>query len=302
MPIHGELAQNKGMALFPRKIKNKYVMLSRIDGINNYIMFSDTINLWHEAIKIQSPKFPWEFIQLGNCGSPIETEFGWIVITHGVGPMRKYVISAILLDLDDPTIVIGQLNDPLLMPNQHEREGYVPNVVYSCGSIVNNDELVIPYAMSDTSSSYATVSLKELLTNLLPSDIRRGRPNLEKVKSRILIVEDEVINQKLIANLLKSEGYDVEVASDGVIALMQITKEKFDLVLSDIAMPNLDGYQMLEYMKSNNINVPLIFLSSHTDPEFEAKGLRLGAAEYIKKTANKKIMLATIERILQLKN
>jgi predicted GH43/DUF377 family glycosyl hydrolase/CheY-like chemotaxis protein len=302
MPIHGEIAQNKGMALFPRKIKNKYVMLSRIDGINNYIMFSDTINIWYEAIKIQSPKFPWEFIQLGNCGSPIETEFGWIVITHGVGPMRKYVISAILLDLDDPTILIGQLNDPLLMPNEHEREGYVPNVVYSCGSIVNNDELVIPYAMSDTSSSYATVSMKELLTNLLPSDIRRGRPDPEKVKSRILIVEDEVINQKLISNLLKSEGYDVEVAPDGVIALMQITKEKFDLILSDIAMPNLDGYQMLEYMKSNNIDVPLIFLSSHTDPEFEAKGRRLGAAEYLKKTANKKDMLATIERILQLKN
>jgi len=302
MPIHGEIAQNKGMALFPRKIKDKYVMLSRIDGINNYIMFSDTINLWHEAIKIQSPKFPWEFIQLGNCGSPIETEFGWVVITHGVGPMRKYVISAILLDLDDPTIVIGQLNDPLLMPNEHEREGYVPNVVYSCGSIINNDELVIPYAMSDTSSSYATVSLKELLTNLLPSDIRNGRPNLQKVKSRILIVEDEVINQKLIANLLKSEGYDVEVASDGVIALMQITKEKFDLVLSDIAMPNLDGYQMLEYMKSNNIDIPLIFLSSHTDPEFEAKGLRLGAAEYIKKTANKKIMLETIEKVIHSKH
>ncbi len=300
MPIHGENAQNKGMALFPRKIKNKYVMLSRIDGINNYIMFSDTINIWHEAIQIQSPKFPWEFIQLGNCGSPIETEFGWIVITHGVGPMRKYVISAILLDLDDPTIVIGQLNEPLLAPNEQEREGYVPNVVYSCGSIINNDELVIPYAMSDTASSYATISLNELLTNLLPSDIRKGRPNLEKVKSRILIVEDEMINQKLIANLLKSEGYDVEVASDGVIALMQITKEKFDLILSDIAMPNLDGYQMLEYMKCNNINIPLIFLSSHTDPEFEAKGLRLGAAEYIKKTASKKIMLACIEKILKL--
>ncbi len=300
LPIHGENVQNKGMALFPRKIKNQYVMLSRIDGINNYVMFSDTINIWHEAIQIQSPKFPWEFIQLGNCGSPIETEYGWIVITHGVGPMRKYVISAILLDLDDPTKVIGQLNEPLLMPNEQEREGYVPNVVYSCGSIINNNELVIPYAMSDTASSYVTISLKELLTNLLPSDIRRGRPSLEKNKPRILIVEDEVINQKLIASLLKSEGYDVEVASDGVIALMQITKEKFDLILSDIAMPNLDGYQMLEYLKSNNIDIPLIFLSSHTDPEYEAKGLRLGAAEYIKKTANKKVILTSIEKILHL--
>ena len=127
-----------------------------------------------------------------------------------LGPMRKYVISAILLDLDDPTKVIGQLNEPLLIPNEQEREGYVPNVVYSCGSIINNNELVIPYAMSDTASSYATVSLNELLTNLLPSDIRRGRPSLEINKPRILIVEDEVINQKLIASLLKSEGYDVD--------------------------------------------------------------------------------------------
>jgi len=297
-PIHGENAQNKGMALFPRKIKGKYVMLSRIDGINNYIMFSDSISLWHEAIQLQSPKFPWEFIQVGNCGSPIETEFGWLVITHGVGPVRKYVISAILLDLDDPTIVIGQLNEPLLSPNEEEREGYVPNVVYSCGSIVNNDELVIPYAMSDTASTYATLSLKELLTNLLPTDIKKGRPLLEKNKGRILVVEDEVTNQKLIGNILKTSGYSVEIAPDGIIALMQIFKEKFDLILSDIAMPNLDGYQMLEYLRKNNIDIPVVFISSHTGVEYEAKGLQMGASEYIKKPVDPRLLLIRIEKVL----
>ena len=298
-PIHGENAQNKGMALFPRKIKGKYAMLSRIDGINNYIMFSEKINLWHEAIPLQQPKFPWEFIQVGNCGSPIETEFGWLVITHGVGPMRKYVISAILLDLEDPTKVIGQLNEPLLMPNEEEREGYVPNVVYSCGSIINNDELVIPYAMSDTASTYATISLKELLTNLLPTDMKMGRPSPEKMKARILIVEDEVINQKLIGSILKSEGYDVDIAPDGIIALMQISKEKYDLILSDIAMPHLDGYQMLEYMKNNKINIPVIFLSGHTGTEYEEKGLKMGAAEYIKKPVDPKLLLLRIDKILK---
>jgi CheY-like chemotaxis protein len=262
-------------------------------------MFSDTINLWHEAVPLQSPKFPWEFIQVGNCGSPIETEYGWLVITHGVGPMRKYVISAILLDLDDPTKIIGQLNEPLLSPNEEEREGYVPNVVYSCGSIINNEELVIPYAMSDTSSTYTTLPLKELLANLLPTDLKRGRPGLEKQKARILVVEDEVINQKIIGAILKSDGYEVDIAPDGVIALMQIAKGGFDLILSDIAMPNLDGYQMLEYMTKNKIDIPVIFLSSHTGPEYEARGLRMGATEYIKKPVDRELLLLRIAKALK---
>ena len=298
-PIHGEHAQNKGMALFPRKINGRYAMLARIDGINNYIMFSDTINLWNEAVQIQAPKFPWEFIQVGNCGSPIETEFGWLVITHGVGPMRKYVIGAILLDLDDPTKVIGQLNEPLLVPNEEEREGYVPNVVYSCGSIINNDELVIPYAMSDTASTYATLSLNELLTNLIPSDLNRGRPSLEKSKARILVVDDEVINQKIIGRILKADGYEVDIAPDGIVALMQIAKEKYDLILSDVAMPHLDGYQMLRYMKNHDLDVPVVFLSGHIGDEHAAKGLQMGAAEYIKKPVEPKSLLLRIRKILE---
>jgi predicted GH43/DUF377 family glycosyl hydrolase len=166
LPVHGEIAQNKGMAMFPRKVNGKYAMLCRLDGFNNYIAFSDNITIWREAKLLQQPKFPWEFIQIGNGGSPIETDEGWLVITHGVGPMREYVLGASLFDLHNPEKEIGRLKSPLLMPNPAEREGYVPNVVYSCGSIINNNDLIIPYAMSDYVSTYATVNLRELLNEL----------------------------------------------------------------------------------------------------------------------------------------
>jgi predicted GH43/DUF377 family glycosyl hydrolase len=166
MPIHGELAQNKGMALFPRKINGKYAILCRIDGINNYLAFSDNINVWREAKLLQTPKYSWELVQVGNCGSPIETEEGWLVITHGVGPMREYVLGASLFELNNPQNEIGRLKTPLLASNSEEREGYVPNVVYSCGSIIHNKHLILPYAMSDYASAYATVDLNELLTEL----------------------------------------------------------------------------------------------------------------------------------------
>ena len=297
MPIHGENAQNKGMALFPRRINGKYAMLSRLDGINNYIMFSDDINLWQDAVQIQTPKYPWEFIQIGNCGSPIETEHGWLVITHGVGTMRKYCLGATLLDLDDPTKVIGQLAEPLLSPNEEEREGYVPNVVYSCGSIIHNDELVIPYAMSDTASTFASVPLEDLFSRLIPSDYK----SKEKTKSRarILVVEDEVIVQKMIGNILKKENYEVEIAPDGIVALMQIAREKFDLILSDIAMPNFDGYQLLDYINQNNIDIPVVFMTGFTSEEDEVKGLKMGAADYIRKPIDREILLLRIAKILE---
>jgi beta-1,2-mannobiose phosphorylase / 1,2-beta-oligomannan phosphorylase len=168
-PLNGIFAQNKGMALFPRRIKGKYIMLSRHDGVNNYILDSDNINLWQHSQKIESPINSWEFVQTGNCGSPIETDRGWLVLTHGVGTMRKYCIGALLLDLEDPTKVLGHLKEPLLSPNEEEREGYVPNVVYSCGSIVHNNELILPYGISDTASTYATISMDELLSELLES-------------------------------------------------------------------------------------------------------------------------------------
>ncbi|MDP2647195.1 MAG: glycoside hydrolase family 130 protein [Desulfobacterales bacterium] len=166
LTLNGKAVQNKGMALFPRKIGGRYAMLSRQDGENNHIMFSDNIHFWQESQIIQEPEYPWEFMQIGNCGSPLETNEGWIVLTHGVGPMRQYCISAILLDLENPTKIIARLNEPLLAPHEKEREGYVPNVVYSCGAIIHNNELVIPYAMSDINSGIATVVVNELLNHM----------------------------------------------------------------------------------------------------------------------------------------
>ena len=163
LTLNGKAVQNKGMALFPRKIGDYFVMLSRQDGENNHIMFSDNIHFWQESRIIQEPKHPWEFIQIGNCGSPLETDEGWIVLTHGVGPMRQYCIGAMLLDLENPARIIARLDEPLLAPHEKEREGYVPNVVYSCGAIIHNGQLVIPYAMSDINSGIATVVVSELL-------------------------------------------------------------------------------------------------------------------------------------------
>src|SRR5688572_8809187 len=161
--LNGPAVQNKGMALFPRKIDGHYAMISRQDDENILIMFSDNIHFWAEPKLLLAPAQPWEFIKMGNCGSPIETEAGWLVLSHGVGAMRKYCIGAFLLDLKDPTRVIGRLREPLLAPTEAEREGYVPNVVYTCGALRHGRELVIPYAMSDSATSFATVSLDHLL-------------------------------------------------------------------------------------------------------------------------------------------
>lgn len=167
MPLHGKYAVDKNLALFPRKINGKYVMVSRIDGINNYIMFSDNLQVWSHAEILQQPLYPWELVQIGNAGSPIETDRGWLLITHGVGPVRKYCLGACLLDLNDPTHVIGRTKEPLLVPAENERAGYVPNVVYSCGSYVHNGELIIPYAMSDYATAFASVDLEELLDEIM---------------------------------------------------------------------------------------------------------------------------------------
>jgi predicted GH43/DUF377 family glycosyl hydrolase len=164
--LNGAAVQNKGMALFPRKVNGHYAMLSRQDYENIYVMFSDHLHFWHSTQLVMKPAFPWEFIQIGNCGSPIETEAGWLVLSHGVGPMRKYCISAFLLDLDEPTQVIGRLREPLIKANESEREGYVPNVVYSCGSLLRDRQLIIPYAMSDYATTFATVSLDEVLDGM----------------------------------------------------------------------------------------------------------------------------------------
>ncbi|GHV75094.1 glycosidase [Spirochaetia bacterium] len=164
--LGGVMAVNKGMALFPRKINGRYAMLSRVDGESIYIMFSDDLLVWNEAEKIVSPQYPWEFIQIGNCGSPLETAEGWLVLTHGVGSLRRYSIGALLLDKADPSHVIGRLAEPLISPGERERTGYVPNVVYTCGSIIRNGRLIIPYGSADRSIAVITVGVGELLDTL----------------------------------------------------------------------------------------------------------------------------------------
>jgi predicted GH43/DUF377 family glycosyl hydrolase len=165
-PIVGRAAANKGLALFPRRIDGRYAAMSRSDRESNTIAYTDHLSVWTSALPCQRPTQGWEALQLGNCGSPIETNAGWLVLTHGVGPMRTYRIGAILLDLDDPTRIVGQLQQPLLSPATDEQDGYVPNVVYSCGALVHADTLVLPYGIGDAAIGIATVRLPDLLAAL----------------------------------------------------------------------------------------------------------------------------------------
>lgn len=161
--MYGAAVSDKGMALFPEKINGKYVMIGRQGGENITMMYSDDLFIWNDYEVIMTPQDTWGYVQLGNCGSPIKTDEGWLVITHAVGPLRKYVLGAILLDLKNPSKIIKKLNRPLLSPNEEEREGYVPNVVYSCGSMSHEGNLILPYAMSDSASTFASVNIEELL-------------------------------------------------------------------------------------------------------------------------------------------
>ena len=172
--LNGAAAHNKGMALFPRRINGKYVMLSRKDRENLHLATSDDVHRWDDVTELFRPQEPWELLQVGNCGSPIETEAGWLVLTHGVGPMRRYAIGALLLSLDDPSQVIGHLPMPLLEPDEQEREGYVPNVVYTCGAITHGADLVIPYGFSDAGIKVARVVLADLLRELTLKRPRAG--------------------------------------------------------------------------------------------------------------------------------
>jgi predicted GH43/DUF377 family glycosyl hydrolase len=161
--LNGSAARNKGMAIFPRKIGGKYAMIARQDNENLYLIYSDDLYTWDGGQAIMKPQFPWEFVQIGNCGSPIELDEGWLLLTHGVGPVRKYSIGAALLDKKDPSKVIGRLREPLLRPDPSEREGYVPNVVYTCGAMRHNDKIIFPYAVSDTFSNFATIEIAALM-------------------------------------------------------------------------------------------------------------------------------------------
>ena len=162
-PLGGAAAGNKGMALFPRKISGKYAMIARQDNENLYLIYSDDLYRWDDGQAILKPQFPWEFVQIGNCGSPIELDEGWLLLTHGVGPVRKYSIGAALLDKRDPFKVLARSREPLLRPEPSEREGYVPNVVYTCGAMRHNDQIILPYAVSDTFSNFATIKISTLI-------------------------------------------------------------------------------------------------------------------------------------------
>ncbi|MBA2398065.1 MAG: glycosidase [Bradyrhizobium sp.] len=163
LPLRGTAARNKGMALFPRRIDGKYAMIARQDNENLYLIYSDDLYRWDGGQAILKPQFPWEFVQIGNCGSPIELDEGWLLLTHGVGPVRKYSIGAALLDKNDPSRVLARSVEPLLHPEPSEREGYVPNVVYTCGAMRHNDEIILPYAISDTYSNFATIKIAALM-------------------------------------------------------------------------------------------------------------------------------------------
>ena len=165
-PLHGAAARNKGMALFPRKIDGRYAMIARQDNENLYLVYSDDLYRWEGGQAILKPQFPWEFVQIGNCGSPVELEEGWLMLTHGVGPVRKYSIGAALLDKRDPSRVLARSSEPLLRPEPSEREGYVPNVVYTCGAMTHNDQLILPYAVSDTYSNFATIQISALMRSM----------------------------------------------------------------------------------------------------------------------------------------
>ncbi len=169
-PVVGAAAPNKGLALFPRRISGQYVALTRFDRETNAVCFSDTLGHWGRAVTFQIPEWDWEVVQLGNCGSPIETSAGWLVLTHAVGPMRTYSISAVLLDLDDPTKMVAALKEPLLTATSEEQDGYVPNVVYTCGAMAHGDILVIPYGVADHRINFATVSISKLLESMTTSE------------------------------------------------------------------------------------------------------------------------------------
>jgi predicted GH43/DUF377 family glycosyl hydrolase len=171
-PLRGPAARNKGMALFPRRINGRYAMIARQDSENLFLLYSDDLHYWEEGQMLLKPEFAWQFVQIGNCGSPVEIDEGWLLFTHGVGPMRRYAIGVTLLDKRDPSIILSRTVEPLLQPEPTEREGYVPNVVYSCGAMRHGDLIALPYAVSDTYSNFTTIKISRLLETMRPTGMR----------------------------------------------------------------------------------------------------------------------------------
>jgi predicted GH43/DUF377 family glycosyl hydrolase len=173
-PLRGTAVQNKGMGLFPRRINGRYAMIGRQDNENLYLLYSDDLLTWDGGMPILKPRFPWEFVQIGNCGAPIELDDCWLLLTHGVGPMRRYAIGAALLDKVDPSRVLARSREPLVRPDASERIGYVPNVVYTCGAMRQGSRIILPYAVSDTYSTFATMEIDALVASL---ELETGSPD-----------------------------------------------------------------------------------------------------------------------------
>ena len=163
-PLSGSAARNKGMALFPRKVNGRYMMIGRQDGENLYLIQSDSLLDWGEGQRILTPLHSWELVQIGNCGAPIELDEGWLLLTHGVGAMREYSIGAVLLDKADPSKVLARSSKPILAASEDEREGYVPNVVYTCGATRIGDQIFMPYGVADSSVAFAFVGISDMLS------------------------------------------------------------------------------------------------------------------------------------------
>lgn len=295
-PIHGEYAQNKGLALFPRKIKGKYAMISCYDSMNSYIMYSEDIKLWRNVARIDMELHPWEYWRLGNCGSPLETDRGWLLITHGVGPMRGYSLGALLLDLDDPTRVIGHLREPLLSPTENERAGYSPNVVYSCGSLIHDNRLFLPYSAADAFSTLAVIPLDELLETLCKTCPTGTEAKRTEKHPSVLVVDDEPVIRKFLSQLLNEEGYDVEMACDGAEALLSIGGKRFDVILLDVNMPMLDGFQLMSVIKKKNIEARVVILSGDERENLEDRGL-LTNVEFLHKPVRALQLLELMKRL-----
>jgi len=167
-PVKGEIAHSKGGALFPRQVDGRYLMISRHDGESLWLAQSDDLVAWDVRQPLMAAHWPWEYAQIGNCGSPIELDEGWLLLTHGVGPVRRYSIGAALLDKHDPSKVLARSEEPLVRPDLSEREGYVPNVVYTCGAVLHNGHVILPYGVSDTFSNFATIKLSDLMGLMRP--------------------------------------------------------------------------------------------------------------------------------------
>lgn len=311
-PLEGEISQLKEIALFPRMINNKYVMIGTKDWSDQYIMFSEQVNAWKDSQVLLEPYFASEFIKYGNIGSPIETDKGWLLLTYGVGPMMQNVLGAVLLDLEDPTKVIARLKEPVYLFKEEEHNDIKAKTDFSFGAIKVDDIIVISSCKSGEEASFYNISLGQIWQSMKvdqsqendskPIDsqqtIVESTHQKKNAIPHVLLVEDDKINQMIVSQILRSKDLKVVVANDGEIALAEIENGNFDLILSDINMPNYDGFELLKYLNQHAINIPVIFLTGLRDESFEIKSQEMGAVDFIQKPIDRKVLISKIEKVL----